>query len=104
MTPGAELERQIIGALTLKPELIESADGLSAQDFLDKTNKLAFNGITEFWEDSHPETIDEFFLSKKTGLSLADILKCVFRRFRPPIPNEGGHVSERSDAGQLLCT
>lgn len=34
--------------------------------------------------------------------SLAD--HCVFRSFRPPIPNESGHLSERSDAGLSLCT
>jgi hypothetical protein len=75
MTPGAELEKQIIGALILKPELVEAAAGLSAQDFLDKANKLIFMGINDFWQDNQREIIDEFLLSKKTGILLADILK-----------------------------
>lgn len=29
---------------------------------------------------------------------------CVFRSFRPPIPNESGHLSERSDAGLSFST
>jgi hypothetical protein len=73
MNRGLELERKIIGALTLRPQLIEVADGLTVHGFSNDLSKRLFSAIAEFWEESRPEMIDEFLLSEKTEIPLAKI-------------------------------
>jgi hypothetical protein len=63
---NADLSLSILGALRLRPALIESCD-LSADDFPGGRQRETFIAITSFWEDSHPDEIDPIFLVEKIG-------------------------------------
>jgi hypothetical protein len=63
---SAELESAVLGALVLRPSLLESCD-LRASDFTSGRNRQAFITITEFWEEGRPAEIDAILLGERIG-------------------------------------
>ena len=70
-----DAEKLIIAALIREPVLLEKAQGLDVNAFSRAEHRKIFVGITEIWEDHKPEYINELELSKRTGVSLADLQK-----------------------------
>jgi len=62
----SELERTLLGALLLNPELLESCD-LSAADFSVGQERACFSEIAALWEDRHPSEVDPVLLAAQLG-------------------------------------
>jgi len=61
---GLSLPGSILGALILKPELLELSD-ISGNDFPSGRLRETFSKIAELWEDGRPKSIDPILLSEK---------------------------------------
>ncbi|HOY99895.1 MAG TPA: hypothetical protein PLL55_10900, partial [Candidatus Aminicenantes bacterium] len=64
MSRGLSLPGSILGALILKPELLELSD-ISGNDFPSGRLRETFSKIAELWEDGRPKSIDPILLSEK---------------------------------------
>lgn len=74
MRQANELERQILSALIVKPELIEN-EGLTVKAFAGPKHKAIFKTLAEFREDGKPDPIDELLLAERSGVSLAELME-----------------------------
>ncbi len=63
---GGELERAVLGALTLQPSLLDSCD-LRDLDFPAGRLRQTFAAITALWEEGYPVKIDPLLLGKRIG-------------------------------------
>lgn len=91
---NTELEREFLGQLILKPELLESSDAIDERLFTFDDGRKAFAGIAALWEELKPETIDPGILAAKTGLSLEFIAGLVDGNYRPIPENFAWRVRE----------
>jgi hypothetical protein len=66
MTRTTEIERGLLGALTLQPALLERSD-LSDSDFSPGPFRQAFMAIAELWEETRPAMIDLAILADRIG-------------------------------------
>lgn len=64
--PESDLARVVLGALILKPGLLEPSD-ISADDFPSGRLRDTFSEISTQWEAERPEKIDDILLAQKIG-------------------------------------
>lgn len=64
--PESDLARIVLGALVLKPGLLEGSD-IGVGDFPAGRLRETFSAISDQWEIERPEKIDEILLSQKIG-------------------------------------
>lgn len=62
--PESDLARAVLGALILKPDILEGSD-VSAGDFPAGRFRETFAGISEQWENGRPDKIDAVLLNQK---------------------------------------
>jgi hypothetical protein len=61
-----ELEHALLGSLIMTPSLLETSD-LRVDDFSPGRCRQVFEGISSFWEDRRPDTIDIILLADHIG-------------------------------------
>jgi len=66
MTRTTEIERGVLGALTLQPALLEDSD-LQDADFSPGRFRETFSAISDLWETDRPTTIDTVVLAERIG-------------------------------------
>lgn len=64
--PESDLARAVLGALILKPDILEGSD-VSAGDFPAGRFRETFAGISEQWENGRPDKIDDLLLTQRIG-------------------------------------
>jgi hypothetical protein len=57
--------RSLLGALILKPELIQSLGDFDARELLSRDEAITFSAISDLWEDGHPEEISAAILTDR---------------------------------------
>lgn len=67
-------EKLILTALIREPNLLEKAPDLCVNAFSRSDHKKVFAVLTELWEDRKPESVNEFELAEKAGVSLTTLL------------------------------
>jgi hypothetical protein len=66
MTMSSELERAVLGALALQPNLMENCL-VRAYDFTPGRYRETFAALTAIWEDERPAEIDPLLLAERIG-------------------------------------
>ncbi len=73
MSYAFDSEKLILTALIREPSLLEKAPDLCVNAFSRPDHKRIFAIIADIWEDRKPDSIDEFELAEKAGISLEEL-------------------------------